>query len=96
MSAQLPGPTLTAAERDSIVEAFGGTDAYLEWLTGAIRDRIEANAATAAREASNAVIREAIEQAAEALPVSMKPEPVAVKAEAVALDAEVSGVSLKG
>jgi len=75
-SAQLPAPTLTAAERDDIVSRFGGDDAYLAAFTGWLSDRLEQFAAAAAREASNAAIREAIEQAAEALPVSMKPAPV--------------------
>jgi hypothetical protein len=91
-SANLPGPTLTAAERDQIVEAFGGTDAWLDWLTGAIRDRIEVNAATAAREQVNATVREAIEQATEALPVSMKAAPVKV-AEAVEVKADLDAVA---
>ena len=87
-SAQLPGPTLTAAERDSIVESFGGTEAFVEWLTAQIADHLEQAAARDAREAVNTAVREAIEAAQETLPEAIK----AVRAEPVADIAAVTAI----
>ena len=86
-SAQLPGPTLTAAERDQILAAFGGTEAFVDWLTGQIADHLEQAAARDAREAVNTAVREAIEAAQETLPEAIK----AVRAEPVADIAAVKG-----
>ena len=71
-SAQLPGPTLTAAERDSIVESFGGTEAFVDWLTAGIADHLEQAAARDAREAVNVAIRQAVEEAADLMPAAIK------------------------
>ena len=76
-SAQLPGPTLTAQERDQILAAFGGTEAFVDWLTAQIADHLEQAAARDAREAVNVAVREAIESAQETLPEAIK----AVRAE---------------
>lgn len=77
-SAQLPGPTLTASERDSIVATFGGDDAFVTWLSGVLTDELERRAASDAREAANAAIRDAVEAAKGDLPASLAPvaEPV--------------------
>jgi hypothetical protein len=86
-SAQLPTPTLTAEERDQIVAAFGGADEFTAALAGWITDEVERRAAATAREAANVAVREAVEQAAAILPVSVKARPVEVKAEPVEVEA---------
>ena len=79
-SAQLPTPTLTAEERDSIVAAFGGTEAFTEALAGWLSDEVERRAAATARESANTTIREAIDDAVKVLPESVRPKPVKVEA----------------
>lgn len=76
-SAQLPTPTLTADERDRIVAAFGGDDEFKAALAAWLSDEVERRAAADAREAANVAVREAIEVAVEALPVSIKAARVA-------------------
>ena len=70
-SAQLPGPTLTATERDDIVARFGGDAEFTAWITAALADELERRAAATAREAANAAIRDAVEVDLAALPVSV-------------------------
>lgn len=70
-SAQLPGPILTAAERDDIIVKFGGDDAYLSAFSAWLTSELERRAASQAREAVNVVIREAVEAAAGDLPASL-------------------------
>ena len=83
-SAQLPAPTLTAAERDGIVARFGGTDEYLAAFTGWLYGEVERRAANGAREVANAAIREAVEQVKVDLPVSIVGESVKADLEAKA------------
>ena len=71
MASALPGPTLTAAERDDIVARFGGADEFTAWLTAALADELERRSATVAREAANTAIREAVEVDLAALPVAI-------------------------
>ena len=78
-SAQLPTPTLTAEERDQIVAAFGGAEAFTEALASWLSDEVERRAAAAARESANTAIRQAIEEAVDALPESVRPRPVKVE-----------------
>ena len=79
-SAQLPTPTLTAEERDSIVAAFGGEDDFKAALAGWLSDEVERRAAATARESANVAVREAIDDAVKILPESVKARP---KVEAV-------------
>ena len=99
-SAQLPAPTLTAAERDDIVARFGGTDEYLAAFTAWLYGEVERRAAAEAREVANAAIAAAVEQVKVDLPVSIVGESVKASlevVEAAALDeAKVTGVSVKG
>ena len=87
-SAQLPAPTLTAAERDDIVARFGGDEAYLSAFTGWLYGEVERRAAAQAREVANAAIAAAVEQVKVDLPASIVGE--SVKAEAVAAEEVVA------
>ena len=81
----LPTLTLDKTETDKILAAFGGGDAYLDWLAAAVRDEFERRAARSADEAANTAKRQAVETALADIPtVTAKVEAVRdAKAEAL-------------
>ena len=69
--ANLPSPQLTAAERDDIVTKLGGEEAYVAWLSEVLTGELERRAATAAREAVNVTVRDAVQAVSADLPASL-------------------------
>lgn len=78
-SAQLPTPILTAEERDQIVAVFGTADDFKAALASWLSDEVERRAAAAAREQANTTVREAVEQAVDVLPETVRPKPVKIE-----------------